>query len=343
MENFFIEYRDPIFGLIVLFLIIVLVSISTYWFGLFKKKDKEHNINLFLENFNIKDRENFLSLLESTNNSKLLLTLAKCFYQSGEYDKTISIYLKVLQNVKTQKDKIEILSELASINLKIGFLKKAKELFLSILKITPRNTQALKKLLIIYEKLQEYDKASELLEPFEVLNLSEDEQIYLKKEEAFIKANIVLNSNLTIDEKGDKLLQIHQNKHKIDRFIIEFLIQNDISKFYENLDKIELLRGVDLLWYLENEKVNLNFIKNNALLSGLFSAKGFKLTDKSDIFEFSVLIDLNSYSDKKSSATLSFEYMCGSCNEIYPIHFNRCPNCLSLFEFDVISKLIELK
>lgn len=345
LESFFIEYRDPIFGLIIFFLIIILISISTYWLGLFKKRDKENSINLFLQNFSIKDREDFLTLLENTNDMKLLLTLAKCFYQSGEYNKAISIYLKILKSVKNQKDKIEILYELASIHLKIGFLKRSKEFFLNILKITPRNLEALKKLLIIYEKLQDFEKANELLEPFEelTLNLNEKEKLYLKREEAFIGANMILHSNLKNEEKCSKLFEIHSKKYKIDRLLIEFLIEHNIRKFYANLGKIDLLAGLDLLWYLDESKVNLDIIRGDKLLSEIFSAKGYQLTDKSDIFELSILIDLNSYKERKSSASLNFKYMCKSCNEIYPIHFSRCPNCLSLFEFEVIPNLIELK
>ena len=345
MDNFYIEYRDPIFGLIIFFFIIIVISISTYWLGIFKKRDKEHNINLFLENFNLKDSEDSINLLNNSNDLKLILTLAKCFYQNGEYDKSIAIYLKALENIKNQRDKVTILELLASIYLKVGFLERAKELFLNILKITPRNLEVLKKLLILYENLKDFDKAYELLEPLEELvsKLSDSEKIYLKKVEAFLNVNKILNSNLNIIQKSEKLFAVHSKKYKIDRLLIEFLIENNISNFYVNLDKIDLRMGIDLLWNLKKDKVKLNEIRKNQFLSELFSAKGFKLRDKSDIFEFSILIDLNSYKNSKVMVDLNFKYSCKICNEVYPIHFNRCPNCLSLFEFEVKLNLVEVK
>ena len=53
MENFFVEYRDPIFGLIVLISIILLVAVLSYLWGIFSKNNEQENIEKFIKKFDI--------------------------------------------------------------------------------------------------------------------------------------------------------------------------------------------------------------------------------------------------------------------------------------------------
>ncbi|WP_180380035.1 hypothetical protein [Campylobacter sp. P0109] len=50
MDFFFIEYRDPIFGLIVLFAAVLLVAISSYALGIWGVKDENRSIEKFVKN-----------------------------------------------------------------------------------------------------------------------------------------------------------------------------------------------------------------------------------------------------------------------------------------------------
>ncbi|WP_180383289.1 hypothetical protein [Campylobacter devanensis] len=50
MDFFFIEYRDPIFGLIVLFAAALLVAISSYALGIWGVKDENRSIEKFVKN-----------------------------------------------------------------------------------------------------------------------------------------------------------------------------------------------------------------------------------------------------------------------------------------------------
>ena len=51
MDFFFIEYRDPIFGLIVLFAAVLLVAISSYALGIWGVKDENRSIEKFVKKF----------------------------------------------------------------------------------------------------------------------------------------------------------------------------------------------------------------------------------------------------------------------------------------------------
>lgn len=51
MDFFFIEYRDPIFGLIVLFAAVLLVAISSYALRIWGVKDENRSIEKFVKKF----------------------------------------------------------------------------------------------------------------------------------------------------------------------------------------------------------------------------------------------------------------------------------------------------
>lgn len=334
MESFFIEYRDPLFSLIILFLTILVVSICSYWFGVFKSRDKDSQINYFLNQFNNYSDEEFSLLLKEIQNDKLLISFAKCFFKNGEHDRAIDIYLHILTISNDRYKRLKTLNLLGGVYLKVGFLQKAKDIHLNILKNYPRDVNSLKMLIIIYEKMQDYKKAYEVLEPLEELGID------ISKERANIKSKVILSDN-SIKDKALKLFEIHKSIARIDRILLEYLIAHNIDFFYNNIDEFDIKNSIDLFWYLDNSKINLAIIKRHKLLCEVFSARGFNLIDKSDVFELSILIDLNSFNGNKERANLSFRYECSNCFETFPFYLQRCPNCLNLFEFDLKLSLIK--
>jgi len=324
MENFFLEYRDPLSSLIIFFLLILIVSLSSYWLGIFKSKDKDSSITSFLDKLSSYSDRDFLYLLENTKDRKILINLAKCFLKNGEHDKAIDTYLHILNQNLQLKEKIEILTLLGDTYFRVGFLQKAKDTFLNVLKTYPRNIYSLKKLLIINEKMLDFKSAYETLEPLEELGID------IQKERAYLKTKLIKNR-----DKIDELLYIHREIYKIDRLLIEYLINKDIDKLYENLELFDVKNSIDLFWHLDESKINFDIIKTHKILTSVFSAKGFNLKNSSEIFELAILIDLNSFNNNQTDATLDFKYECKSCFEIFPFYFDRCPNCLNLFEFDL--------
>jgi hypothetical protein len=138
----------------------------------------------------------------------------------------------------------------------------------------------------------------------------------------------LLNSTeLTQDEKSSKLLEMYKETHQLAYIVFEYLFRVNPKLAWENFDssKSELLS--DILWGVEAKNLNLDIISKNGYLRELYSARGdINLAQSSSIFEFDVLIKLKG----KANASLSFEYMCNSCKQVFPFVFNRCSSCHSV-------------
>ena len=114
----------------------------------------------------------------------------------------------------------------------------------------------------------------------------------------------------------------------IQRVIFEFLLKNKLHVHYSDVDFIQPKLVMDLLWYLDDDKVELELVKE-PLARAIFSAKGLGIEDeKSDIFELEVLQKLHVLGYEK--ATLNFSYICTSCKHSLPAFFYRCPSCHEL-------------
>jgi lipopolysaccharide biosynthesis regulator YciM len=182
MNSFFIEFRDPLFGVIVFFTLIFIVTLLSYWWARFKTKEDHRHLEKFLKNFRSLPTEDELNKLMSKGelNEKSWLLLAQSYFKNGEYEKSIEIYLELLKS-KDNTNYRDILFLLGKTYFKAGFLERAKQIFLEILKNNPRTPQALNGLLLVYEYMRDYSSAFEVLESLNELNknISVDD-VYLK-------------------------------------------------------------------------------------------------------------------------------------------------------------------
>ncbi len=326
MNSLFIEFRDPLFGIIIFFSLIFVIALFSYWWGRFKRKEDSHYLNSFLDVFNSIPTEQELKKLMRSDaiSDKSALVMAQTYYQNGDYEKCIMIYLILLEMQKNASEKKETLYLLGKTYFKAGFLERSQEIFLQILKQFPRTPKALRYLLIIYEKMHQFDKALEVLEPLEELGIDNTkDRVYLQC------VSIIRSAQYGVDEKAQLLLELYQEHHLLSYLIFEYLFRFTPKMAWKNLDLGEAERIVDILWNAREAEANLGIIASNSYLRELFSAKGLELlTQESTVFEFDVLIKLNRADE--SGATLQFDYLCGDCKQIYPFSFHRCPNCHSI-------------
>jgi tetratricopeptide (TPR) repeat protein len=216
---------------------------------------------------------------------------------------------------------------------KAGFLERSKKIFLTILKDNPRSPNALHSLLLVYEYMKDYDSALEILEPLDELknDVSLDAQ-YLRA------IKIIHTTKMNTEQKCDELIKINKINGNLTYMIFEYLFRINPKLAWENLDnsKSEIL--TDIFWNLNPKDLDFDIISNNGYLRELYSARGdISNVTKSNVFEFDVLINL----DKKSNATLSFEYICDSCKHIFPFAFNRCSNCHSIDSVNIEISLVK--
>lgn len=320
MESFFVDYRDPVFSVIMLVAIVVIVSFMSYWWGIFKTQKEKNKIEKFIKKFEThtnRSDDYKQTLYKFDFSTESLTLLAKSFSKSGDFEKAIDFYLIVLKKITKKSDKRYVLTELGKTYFKAGFLHRSEEVLIESLRLYPRNEIALNFLTMIYEKLKKFDDALKVLDSLEELNtISSKQREYIKS------LQIYTNSNLSNQEKIKALLKISESFSLAERLIVEIWQKSDIDE--KMLDGFDWEQILDLLWYM-----NVNFANfNNPLANCINFAKGVSNNAKCDIFELEVLGKLKSID--YDSANLTFEYTCSSCKQSFPVHFYRCPNCQDL-------------
>lgn len=326
MESFFVDYRDPVFSVIMLVSIVVIVSFMSYWWGIFKTQKERNKIEKFIKKFETHtkrsdDYKETLSKFEFSTES--LTLLAKSFSRSGDFEKAIDFYLIVLKKITKKTDKRYVLTQLGKTYFKAGFLHRSEEVLIESLRLYPRNEIALNFLTMIYEKLKKFDDALKVLDSLEELGGNSSKQRY------YIKS-LQIYSDLSISDsqKIQLLLQIRENFTLAERFIVEIWQKTYIDE--KILDSFDWEQILDLLWYM-----SVDFSKlNNPLSSCIRLAKGISDEKECQIFEFEVLGKLKKTNYTK--ANLAFEYTCSSCKQVFPMHFYRCPNCQDLETVKII-------
>ena len=320
MNSLFIEFRDPLFGIIVFFVLIFVIAFLSYWWGTFKSKQDYRHLDKFLRQFRSLPSQSELKELMSKGelSEKAWLLLAHSYFKSGEYEKCIEIYSAILE-VGDKSNHTETMFLLGRTYFKAGFLERAKQIFLEILKNNPRSPQVLHYLLLVYEHMRDYRSAFDVLEPLNELNEEIlHDKIYLQS------LSILYDIKILQDEKVKKLLDIYRETHNLTYMIFEYLFRTNPKLAWQNFDssKSELL--TDIFWHLDTKDLDLDIISKNGYLRELYTARGdFDLVTKSSIFEFDILINLKN----KVNATLSFEYICDNCKQVYPFAFHRCTHC----------------
>jgi lipopolysaccharide biosynthesis regulator YciM len=328
----FLEYRDPMVGLIILFSAIFIISFVNYWWGTYKSKEEKAGIEDFIKRFEIvSDEGEFKSLLkDKTIPVESLVLLAHGYGKSGDFDKAIGLYLLALDRTKNREEKKYILSELGKTYFSAGFLRRSCEVFLDSLKLHPRNEESLKYLSVSYEKLKEYSRAIEVLDSLEELGAKVD------KQRDYLKAlSIKYDYKLSDKEKIEKLKKMLSSAPFLQRKIFELwqITKAEVDiELFETFDHTKLL---DMLWLVDINWFDITTCKA-PLVKQICSARGLieANQDKYDYFELEVLSKLNSIGYKKAS--LSFEYVCSACKNSFPIHSHRCPNCQAIARASIV-------
>lgn len=337
MDLLSLDYRDPIYGVIILFALIFIISSVSYWWGIFKLKEDETSIKKFVKKFDqyhsFDDYKQLIQKKDLPVESAILMALT--YEKSGEYEKAIEIYLSILKNMVGPKKRKDVLTLLGKTYYKAGFLQKSREILLTSLRLFPKNEEALTYLSVIYETLREYDKALEVLDTLEEFGCEvEQKKLY------FRTLKIIHDKVMKSDKKIEELKKLGLENKMVQRKLFEFLKSNNLSFENDLLEAFDFKNIMDLLWVTKVEKFDESFVKEHKLLSEIFTAKGDLLeAEESEIFELNVLIKLHHQED--ASGDLSFSYICRNCKNIFPLYFYRCPKCQQIDTTEVETNLIK--
>ena len=300
--DFLLAYRDPLFGLLVFFGLIFIISFFSYSWSLIKFKKQTSTLEEFFDRY--AHSHAIGDLLEEYDEKKLLLLLAHSLKKEGDYEGAIALYGRLREQGSLQ-DKLFILQELADLYREAGFLQRSKEIYEEILRYTPKNHDVLEKLMILYEKLGMYDDA---LEVSKILGLLEVDSPHAR----YLQAKIAV-------QQGDieKLVSLYRQDPGLVRLVFEWLFRYAPQEAWRHLREQDYREIVDILWFLPKEKIKTH----TPFLQQLYSAKGYiDQARQSDIFELDLLLHY-------PKAQLDFEYMCRACKHIFPFSFTRCPKC----------------
>jgi tetratricopeptide (TPR) repeat protein len=332
-----LDYRDPLIGIIVIFIIVFIASFLTYSLNIYKEKQSRQEYRKLLQRFELGTlKEEDYTHLYSTYNLPFdsIILLASTFIYEGKHNKAISVYLALLEHVKEPVKKEELLELLGNAYFKSGLLQRSKDIYLKILKFRPRNKIALKHLLLIFQNLNEYKRANEVLDALE--ELDEDtikERIYLNI------LTIIDDPVLSFEKKSTQLFNNYTINKNLERVVAHYLIKFNKELFWDNIEQFNPIKIIDYLWYLDFDDINWDKVSSTPTLQEIYSAKGHINSSKSsEIFELNALISIKN-SSVKSELDLNFDVICKKCKKTHPIFEIRCPHCNDLFSFVVEPKL----
>ncbi len=331
MEQLLPAYNDPLFSILLIIIISLVIAVATYGWGMYKQQKEQGKLLKFLDKFD--SAECALDTAEmpfEEHMFKPLTLLAKAFENSGEYHKSISIYLYLIKNVSEDFGKLELMERLGNTYLHAGFLERAKIIYLEILRKRPRNKAVLYELGVVYEMMHNYDKAKEVIEPLE--HLGEDTH-NLKKFLEFSQISEL--KNVSAQEKLGKLKKILKEEPSLYRQVISTMLRLDTYVAWQTIDMERSKEILDILWFLPNSQLDLDIIASNPKLSTLYYAKGYlqKPSTNSGIFSLDMLAKAreNGFED----GDLLFSYLCKKCKQSFPVSFKRCPNCMAINSVEV--------
>lgn len=292
LDFFFLSYRDPLFGLLMLVAFVFIIALFHYFWSKYSLKNRESKIHNFVEKFKQDKHDSDFSKLKLEE----LIILARVFAKEGNYDKSIELFLLALSRCDDDDLKEELFIGLAKTYLRAGFLQRAEEVVVACLGLRSRNIEALYCLNYINIKLKRYNEALQTCDALEILGEDMKEQ--------------VLYLQLLAGKKD------YEDIKEIGAYLARFLYELRVNGVFAPLDL-----AIDLLQSLKYP-INLK----DPLYFEYFYAKNMV---KKDDFNFQVnkLKMLKVLKDNGFNVKMKFYYYCKECNNELAIFSYHCPFC----------------
>ncbi|GHV06685.1 hypothetical protein AGMMS50229_11950 [Campylobacterota bacterium] len=325
MDFLAIDYRNPAFSIAMLLIVIAAVATIDHLIGVFKRRFQDRKLTRFLSRFNSHAKSADYKAILNYEPGALysLILLAGIYYKSGDYSETMKICLALLDIATDRNTRVTVMLQLARAYFKAGFLQRSRDILLESIRLRSRNHEALELLLIIYEQMREYKLALEVLSALR--ELGDD----VSRETAFLEANQLLGDPFITESKRQiEAAELIKTSPFLARLLLSYLLPRNPKLAWECMGQEEAKATIDLFWNLPKEAINEAKAQQIPLLSELYTAKGvFESATGSSVFELDLLIRLG---DNRAVCKLEFEYRCEHCQALYPVHFDRCPGCLTL-------------
>ncbi|GAA7300409.1 hypothetical protein ID0563_04710 [Helicobacter pylori] len=326
MQHFNFLYKDSLFSIALFTFIIALVILLEQARAYFTRKRNKKFLQKFAQSQDAyASSENLDELLKHAKISSLMF-LARAYSKIADIEMSIEILKGLLNRPLKDEEKIAVLDLLAKNYFSVGYLQKTKDTVKEILRFSPRNVEALLKLLHAYELEKDYSKALETLECLEELETPEIETI---------KNYLYLMHLIENKEDAAKILHVSKASLDLKKIALNYLKSYDENLFWQEIDTTERLENViDLLWDMN---IPAFILEKHALLQDIARSQGLLLDHKPcQIFELEVLRALL---NSPMKVRLTFEYRCKHCKQIFPFESHRCPVCYQLAFMDMVLKI----
>ena len=322
MDSFLPNYNDPIVSILMLLGVIFIVSVLSYAYSIWQQEQRAKELLGFLKNFDSKECSLDTETMPFDNSMKKpLFLLAIAYQKSGDYSKSINLYLYLLKHTKD----VSLLSNLALAYLKAGFLQRSSDIYLEILSKSPRDKEALYQLEFIHEKLNDFESSLDALEVLEAQGENVDAlKLNLKYQEI---SKAFIDNNQKFIKIVDLLKEAKENSPFLVRKLFK-LTPKEAWHYYKD-EYFDIL--IDILDKLKKEDIDLDIINKNILLKELYFTKGYLENCKQSSNNFALNLLASSKKASLDGAELKFMYLCNRCKNSYPLPFFRCPNCHRAF------------
>lgn len=338
MNAHFIDYRDPLFGIMAFLLLLSFVAIFWMVAAKIKERGEARRIKRFLRKFPANSQSgDYARLLEAYPESyELLLKVAKAHFDGGDYEKSLKVYLALLEWLSPfeRAKRAQILENLGDIYIKSGFLQRSVDAYEQSLALVARNASALSKIANIYEKRGEYEKAIEALEALEEMGVDEG------RRKEFAKGVLALKQAASVADRLIILGSIWRGSEYFAREYLKELLVSEQKTAALFLEQNMSPAFLDILWVARLDGESFKGAKNPLLLSVLSSKEVIKNEcQESGIFELDALKVVNA-SGAKLKADLSFEFVCQKCGSLDIDYFFSCKCCSATNSCKIITSIV---
>jgi len=325
VDALLIDYRDPLFAILLIAGMVFIIAFVSYWWGVYVKSRKSRRLQRFLRRFETHGVKKSLETMPySPAMTQPLVLLAHAYEKSGEYTNAIEIGLYLLEHCSDDTMTYELMELVGTTYMHAGFLERAHSTFLQILKSNPRNKKVLNDLMVVYERLQNFKKAKEVVESLEAMGVNvADLKLYIDLK--------IITSDLYMehDKKIETVIDFYMANKKYERIVFEYLLKNEPQRAWEMVQEANIEHLVDIFWFLPTSFLDYDRIKESPKLRAIYGARGdIEPSEPTGWF----LIDMMNHLRKTGfkETTLQFAYLCKNCKQQFPVPFDRCPKCLAL-------------
>lgn len=328
MDKILPAYHDPLFSIFIIVTLVLVVAIGSNLLGSYQEDKQKKHLKNFLGTLSAEECSlniNKVPFEESLINP--LGLLANTLTTQGEYQKSISIYLYLIENISVFAQKEHLLESLGRTYLKAGFLKRSESIFLEVLRKHPRNEKALYSIEVVYELLNDYPKAMQTLKPLEIMGAKPE------KLRAHIElSSLIRRDDLRHENRVTQLLSCLEDDRYAYRRIVQALFKLNAHEAWESITDEKLSEILDILWFLPTSNLNLDIISRSSVLTSIYVARGVlplsEAESPSGIFSIDTLIAARR--GGSDEVDLTFSFGCTHCKQQFPITFVRCPNCYAI-------------